>query len=208
MTAKFPGRKYPDAGAFLADYARSVATALKSVRPSELDRAVAALKRAIEGDKLIFACGNGGSAAIANHLTCDCSKGVATDTALRPRVVSLSATVELITAIANDLEYAEIFAHQLKSAARPGDLLITISSSGNSENIVRAIAWARGNGMTTIAMTGFSGGRSATTADINLHVDGANYGVVEDAHQSLMHILAQYVRLSEVSADVVPTLRF
>ena len=208
MTAKFPSRKYPDPGAFLADYARSVATALNSVRPSELDRAVAVLKRAIAGDKLIFACGNGGSAAIANHLTCDCSKGIATNTVLRPRVMSLSATVELITAIANDIEYAEVFAHQLKTAARPGDVLITISSSGNSENIVRALAWARDNGLATIAMSGFSGGRSATTADINLHVEGANYGVVEDAHQSLMHILAQYVRMSEVPADLVQTLRF
>jgi len=208
MKAKFPSRKYPDAGAFLADYAQLVATALNSVRPSEMDRAVAALKRAIQGNNLIFACGNGGSAAIANHLTCDCSKGIATNTALRPRVVSLSATVELITAIANDMEYAEIFTHQLRNAARPGDVLITISSSGDSENIVRALAWARDNGMTTIAMSGFSGGRSAATADISLHVAGANYGVVEDAHQSLMHILAQYVRLSEIPADLVQTLRF
>jgi D-sedoheptulose 7-phosphate isomerase len=208
MKAKFPSRKYPDAGAFLADYARLVATALSSVKPSEMDRAVAALKRAIAGNNLIFSCGNGGSAAIANHLTCDCSKGIATDTALRPRVVSLSATVELITAIANDMEYAEVFTHQLRSAARPGDVLITISSSGDSENIVRALAWARDNGMTTIAMSGFSGGRSAKMADISLHVAGANYGVVEDAHQSLMHILAQYVRMSEIPADLVQTLRF
>jgi phosphoheptose isomerase len=208
MKAKFPSRKYPGAGAFLADYARSVATALNSVQPSEMDRAAAALKRAIRENNLIFSCGNGGSAAIANHLTCDCSKGIATDTALRPRVVSLSATVELITAIANDMEYAEVFTHQLRSAARPGDVLITISSSGDSENIVRALAWARDNGMTTIAMSGFSGGRSAKTADISLHVAGENYGVVEDAHQSLMHILAQYVRMSEIPADLVQTLRF
>lgn len=208
MKAKFPGRKYPEIDAFIADYASAMAAALHSVRPAEIDRAVAALKRAIRGDKLIFACGNGGSAAIANHLTCDCSKGIATDTALRPRVVSLSATVELITAIANDLDYAEVFAHQLKNAARPGDVLITISSSGDSENIVRALAWASENGMTTIALSGFSGGRSAAIADINLHVSAENYGVVEDVHQSLMHILAQYVRMSEVPADLVQTLRF
>jgi len=208
MTAKFPSRKYPDAGTFVADYARSVAAALNSVRSSEIDRAVAALKHAIRGDRLIFACGNGGSAAIANHLTCDCSKGIATDTALRPRVMSLSATVELITAIANDVEYAEIFTHQLKNAARPGDVLITISSSGDSENIVRALAWARDNGLGTIALSGFSGGRSAATADISLHVAAANYGVVEDAHQALMHILAQYVRMSEIPGDLLQTLRF
>jgi D-sedoheptulose 7-phosphate isomerase len=207
MTAKFPSRKYPNAGAFVADYARLVAAGLTSVRSSEIDRAAAALKQAIQDDRLIFACGNGGSAAIANHLVNDCSKGIATNTTLRARVVSLSNTIELITAIANDIEYAEIFAHQLRSAARPGDVLITISSSGDSENIVRALAWARDNGLTTIAMSGFSGGRSAKAADISLHVAAENYGV-EDAHQALMHILAQYVRMSEIPEASLATLRF
>ncbi len=208
MTAKFPGHKYSNAGAFVADYASAMAKALTSVRPEEIDRAAAVLKQAIRNDKLIFACGNGGSAAISNHLANDCTKGIGTDTTLRSRVVSLSATIELITAIANDIEYAEIFAHQLRNAARPGDVLITISSSGNSENIVRALKWARDNGMTTIAMSGFSGGRSAQMADINLHVEAANYGVVEDAHQSLMHILAQYVRMSELPSERVQALQF
>jgi len=208
MTAKFPGQKYATASAFLADYASAVAKALSSVRPGEIDRAVTALKRAIQADRLIFACGNGGSAAIANHLTCDCSKGIATNTTLRPRVVSLSATVELITAIANDMAYPEIFAYQLKNTARPGDVLITISSSGDSENIVRALDWAGNNGMTTISLSGFSGGRSAQMADISLHVAAENYGVVEDVHQSLMHILAQYVRMSELPSELVQTLRF
>ncbi len=208
MTAKFPDQKYATAGAFLADYASATAKALTSVRPGEMDRAVTALKRAIQADRLIFTCGNGGSAAIANHLTCDCSKGVATNTTLRPRVVSLSATVELITAIANDMAYPEVFAYQLKNAARPGDVLITISSSGDSENIVRALDWAGENGMTTIALSGFSGGRSAQMADISLHVAAENYGVVEDVHQSLMHILAQYLRMSELPSELVQTLRF
>jgi phosphoheptose isomerase len=208
MTAKFPDQKYSNAGAFVADYASAVAKALSSVRPGEVDRAVTALKRAIQGDRLIFSCGNGGSAAIANHLTCDCSKGIAANTTLRPRVVSLSATVELVTAIANDMEYPEVFAYQLKNVARPGDVLITISSSGDSENIVRALAWAADNGMTTIALSGFTGGRSAQMADISLHVAAVNYGVVEDVHQSLMHILAQYVRMSELPTELVQSLRF
>ena len=208
MTAKFPSQKYTSAGAFLADYASGIAKALSSVRPGEIERAATAMKRAVQADRLIFTCGNGGSAAIANHLTCDCSKGVATNTTLRPRVVSLSSTVELITAIANDMSYPEVFAYQLKNAARPGDVLITISSSGDSENIVRALDWAGENGMTTIAMSGFSGGRSAQMADISLHVAADNYGIVEDVHQSLMHILAQYVRMSELPSELVQTLRF
>ncbi len=205
---KFPDRKYENASSFLADYAAAIAGAFSSVRGSEIDRAVTVLKRAMAGDKLIFSCGNGGSAAIANHLTCDCSKGIATNTTLRPRVVSLSATVELVTAIANDVAYSEVFVNQLKNLARPGDVLITISSSGDSENVVRAIAWAADNGMTTIALSGFSGGRSAAMADINLHVAAENYGIVEDVHQSLMHMLAQYVRMTELPADLVQTLRF
>jgi D-sedoheptulose 7-phosphate isomerase len=208
MTAKFPTQKYPNAGAFVADYASAITKALSSVRPGEVERAVTAMKRAIQSDRLIFTCGNGGSAAIANHLTCDCSKGIATNTTLRPRVVSLSATVELVTAIANDMAYSEVFAYQLKNAARPGDVLITISSSGDSENIVRALDWAGNNGMTTIALSGFSGGRSAQMADISLHVSGENYGIVEDVHQSLIHILAQYVRMSELPSELVQTLRF
>jgi D-sedoheptulose 7-phosphate isomerase len=208
MTAKFPDQKYSTAGAFLADYASAMAKALNSVRPGEIDRAVTALKRAIQADRLIFTCGNGGSAAIANHLTCDCSKGIASNTTMRPRVVSLSATVELITAIANDMAYSEVFAYQLKNAARPGDVLITISSSGDSENIIRALDWAGENGMTTIALSGFAGGRSAQMTDISLHVAAENYGVVEDVHQSLMHILAQYVRMSELPSELVQTLRF
>ena len=124
-------------------------------------------------------------------------------------VSSIMVGVEAVKpAIANDIEYTEVFTHQLRNAARPGDVLITISSSGNSENIVRALAWARDNDLVTIALSGFSGGRSAQTADINLHVAAENYGIVEDAHQSLMHIMAQFVRMSEIPADRVAALSF
>jgi len=208
MANRFPDRRYAEAGAFVADYAAGMTAALQSIRATEIERAVTALRRAIRDDRIVFACGNGGSAAIANHLTCDCSKGIATDTTLRPRVVSLSSTVELVTAIANDMDYAEVFAYQLRNAARPGDLLITISSSGDSENIVRALAWAADNGLGTIALSGFSGGRSAAMADISLHVDAANYGIVEDVHQSLLHILAQYMRQAELPAERIASLRF
>ncbi len=208
MSAKFPGAKYSQADKFLTDYASTMAQAYASVRGNQLERAATAMKRAIQSDRIIFTCGNGGSAAIANHLTCDCSKGIATSTTLRPRVVSLSSTVELVTAIANDMEFPEVFAYQLRNAAREGDVLITISSSGDSENIVRALAWAADNGLTTIALTGFSGGRSAQMADISLHVKAENYGIVEDVHQSLMHMLAQYVRMSEMPSELVQSLKF
>lgn len=121
-------------------------------------------------------------------------KGVRTGGLLKPRVNSLSATVELITAIANDIGVGDVFSFQLSSMAKEGDVLIAISSSGSSPNIVKAIRQARALKMATIAMTGFSGGEAAQLADISLHVQADNYGLVEDVHQSLMHILAQYLR--------------
>jgi D-sedoheptulose 7-phosphate isomerase len=204
----FPERAYEQADDYLGAYRQTLLEAWQSVDPHAVDRAAAMLDTAIAGDHAVFACGNGGSAAIANHLCCDWLKGIQTDTALRPRVISLAATIELITAIANDIAYEEIFVYQLRSLARPGDVLITISASGNSENIVRALRWARGNGVGSVALTGFDGGRSASLADANLHVRAANYGVVEDVHQSLMHILAQYLRQHAMSPELVAQRRF
>ena len=155
----------------------------------------------MDNGKTIFSCGNGGSAAISNHLLCDFQKGIQTDTDLKPKVVSLSSNIEIITAVANDISYEEIFDYQLRTMAAPGDVLLTISSSGDSENIVRCVDWAHDNNVGTISLTGFDGGRSADAADINLHVDADNYGIIEDVHQSLMHVFAQYLRLSHMDPN-------
>jgi D-sedoheptulose 7-phosphate isomerase len=201
----FPDRTYPSAGAYIAAYRDEMARAWASIDLAAVDRAAALLDATIRAGRVIYACGNGGSAAISGHLLCDFLKGIQTDTALRPKVVSLASHLELITAIANDIDYAEIFAYQLKTLAEPGDVLLTISSSGNSENIVRAIDWARGNGVKSIAMTGFTGGRSATLADIVLHVAAENYGIVEDIHQSMMHSLAQHLRQRAMTPGATPS---
>ena len=157
---------------------------------------------------MVYSCGNGGSAAIANHLVCDHCKAVQSDTGLRPRIYSLSATIEIMTAVSNDLSYDEVFVYQLRSLARPGDVLVAISSGGDSENIVRAVTWAKENGIPVIAMTGFFGGRSAALADVNLHVAAHNYGVIEDVHQSLMHILAQYIRQAHMDEETIKLRKF
>lgn len=204
----FPDQPISSISAFFDAYARQLAAATASVRGESLGAAERLLTAVLERDGFIFSCGNGGSAAIANHLVCDHAKGVASATGLRPRVMSLSTTVELLTALANDADYGECFVGQLKLFARPGDLLITISSSGDSENVVRAVAWARENGLSTIALTGFSGGRSAELADVNLHVEADNYGIVEDVHQSLMHALAQFLRMSRMSPVDIARCKF
>ena len=157
---------------------------------------------------LVFSCGNGGSAAVANHLQCDHLKGVRTGTDLHSRVVSLSSNVELLTAIANDVGYHDSFAYQLRAQSQPGDVLIVISSSGRSPNILHALQWATDNGLRTIALTGFDGGKARPIAEISVHVDSSNYGVVEDLHQSIMHAMAQYVRQSRMSADAIASSLF
>jgi phosphoheptose isomerase len=208
MTMPFPTRSYASAGDYAAAYRDAIARAWASLDPLALNRAAALLDEAIRTGHFIYACGNGGSAAISGHLQCDVLKGVQTGTALRPRVVSLASHLELISAIANDICYDEVFAYQLRTMAAPGDVLITISASGNSENIVRAADWARRNGVRTIAMTGFAGGRSARLAEVNLHIAADNYGVIEDVHQSLMHCLAQFLRQRAMQPELVRDATF
>lgn len=204
----FPDTKYAAIADFCEAYFERAGAASASVDRGALEAAGRILDTAYEGGATVYACGNGGSASIANHLACDHMKGVQTDTSLVPRVVSLSTNMEMVTAIANDISYDDVFVYQLRSLARLGDVLVTISSSGDSENVARAASWARENALDVIAFTGFDGGRTARLATVNLHVDGDNYGVVEDIHQSLMHILAQYLRQARMSHGLIAGRKF
>jgi D-sedoheptulose 7-phosphate isomerase len=204
----FPDEKFSSVAGYADAYFAAVGKAQASVDRKNLARALELLDAAYERGATLYVCGNGGSASISNHLVCDHSKGGQTDTDLRPKVVSLATNIEMITAIANDIAFDDVFVYQLRTLAEKGDVLLTISASGDSENVVRAAKWANENGVEVIAFTGFKGGRTAKLADVNLHVKGDNYGVVEDAHQSLMHILAQYVRLSRMKEDVIRKRKF
>ncbi len=204
----FPDKGYPSIADYCDDYLTRLAQAGASIDRAALARAADMLDAAFDRSAWLFVCGNGGSAAIANHLLCDVAKGVQTDTGVQPRVMSLSANLEMVTAIANDIAFEDCFLYQLGTAARAGDLLMTISSSGDSENIVRALDWAAANGLESIALTGFDGGRSAPLATVNLHVDGDNYGVIEDIHQSIMHMLAQYLRQAKMPDALIAERRF
>ena len=198
---KFPGIRYTSAAWFFDAYAAEMARAASSVEPAALDRAATILLEAYTRGAAVFSCGNGGSASISNHLQCDHLKGIRTTTDLAPRVLSLSTNIELLTAISNDMGYEDVYTYQLQSQAQPGDVLIAVSSSGRSPNIVRALSWARDSGLRTIALTGFGGGDAKAVAEVAIHVDGTNYGIVEDVHQAVMHALAQYIRQSRMTAD-------
>jgi phosphoheptose isomerase len=205
---KFPVAPYASAGSYFDAYAEELARAAKTIEPEAFDRAAAILTEAYERGARIFSCGNGGSASVANHMQCDHVKGIRTGTDLAPQVLSLSTNVELLTAIGNDLGYEHVFAYQLQSQAQPGDVLVAVSSSGSSPNIVNAIASAREHGVRTIAITGFGGGQARAAAEVAIHVDSSNYGVVEDLHQSVMHALAQYIKQSRMTADVIASTVF
>ena len=204
----FPEQKFTSIAEYAAAYFEQSRAAKESVDGEKLDAAFKILDAAYGRGAQLYVCGNGGSASISNHLVCDHSKGGQTDTDIKPRVISLATNIEMITAIANDISYEDIFVYQLQTLAKEGDVLMTISSSGDSENVVRAAEWAKDQGLDVIALTGFDGGRTAELATVNLHVAGDNYGVVEDTHQGLMHILAQFIRLHHMDDATIPKRKF
>jgi len=204
----FPDSKFDQIAAYSDAYFEQYAKAAASVDRAKLAEAAKILETAYAASKTLYVCGNGGSASISNHLACDHGKLLATDTDLLPRVQSLATNVEVITAIANDISYDEVFIHQLKLVADPGDVIMTVSSSGDSENVVRAAKWGRENGLDVISMTGFAGGRTAEAASVNLHVNGDNYGIIEDVHQSLMHLLGQFMRQARMDENLVQQRKF
>jgi D-sedoheptulose 7-phosphate isomerase len=194
----FPNEKYQDMGSFADAYFEQISTASASVDRDKLVQAADVIEKTYRQDKTLFVCGNGGSAAISGTFVCDHSKLVQTDTNLTARVVSL----------ADNMSFDDIFLYQLQTLANFGDVLLTISASGDSENVVKAASWARQNKMKVIALTGFEGGRMANLATVHLHVQADNYGIIEDTHQSLMHMLAQFIRLKQMSAGLIANRKF
>ena len=177
----------------LRDYAERVQKGLLSVDSSQLQKAYETLKWAYLNQAEVMVCGNGGSLTMREHFHCDHAKGIFYDAKLKPRVYPLT-TASILTAIANDIGYDDVFSFQVDSKGRLGDILVAISASGNSPNIVKAIEMAKEKRMTTISFVGFNGGRAAELSDVVLWVKENNYGIVEDCHQSMMHILAQQIR--------------
>jgi D-sedoheptulose 7-phosphate isomerase len=204
----FPNVSYTGIADYFADYQEMLARSLASLDMAAFERAAAVLDTAISNGQTVYVCGNGGSAAIANHWVCDFMKGLRTDTDLMPKIISLSANLELNMAIANDMEYAQVFVYPLQALANPQDVLLTISSSGNSENVVRAIDWANENKMKTISLDGFAGGRANKNAQTSLHIAANNYGLVEDCHHAIMHMLAHYLRMKHMPAARIADVTF
>ena len=203
---KFPLKKTKNIKEYFEDYKNTLNTTLNSVNLKNLNKFSNVLENTIRKGNNIFVCGNGGSAAIANHLVCDYIKLMRKNTNLKPKVISLSSNNELITAISNDFSYDKIFSEQLEYLAKKDDLLIMISSSGNSKNIVNALRYCKKNKIKTVGLSGFRGGYLSKKADINIHFNCENYGISEDSHHIIMHVAIQYMRQKYLQTNIKKTI--
>ena len=177
---------------FPEQYKQKLLSAIETVELAKVGEAITMLEQARSQDKQIFVCGNGGSAATANHFACDMVKGASYGRDRRFRIMALSEQIPTLTAYANDVGYDSVFVEQLKNFARPGDLLIVISGSGCSPNVLRAAEYAREIGCRTIGLSGRDGGDLRSLVDLELHVDEPHMGRIEDAHMIICHMLCYH----------------
>jgi phosphoheptose isomerase len=189
-----------DFDTFTRDYYRRFADILLSFDKGPLAQVLAVFDAVIARAGTVWVAGNGGSAAIADHTVCDSSKGTHVHGTPPFRTISLTSNVAMLTALANDISYDAVFSEQLKYYLKPEDALLVVSSSGNSPNVVAACEHAKAQGVPTIAFVGFKGGKLAQIADTVVHIPVENYGIVEDTHQSLIHMLTQYMRARNEAA--------
>lgn len=171
-------------------YVEHLTSAIDGVDLSQVQAWIDRLVVARSEGSTIFVCGNGGSAATASHFATDLGKGASYEQPQRFRVIALTDSVPTITAYANDVGYDVIFAEQLRGLGRPGDVLVTISGSGTSPNIIRAIEAAHDLQLDVISLTGFVGGESGPMSDIHVNVPSDHMGRIEDVHMALCHMVA------------------
>lgn len=180
------------------DHIRQYLDTLRSVLdelPIEaVEKVIEVLERAYQIGNTIFLCGNGGSASTASHWACDLAKGTIASGAPRLKAISVADNLALLTAYANDVDYAQVFAEPLRTYGKAGDVVVLITASGNSPNILEAAHAARDIGMISIGLIGFGGGKLASLVDFNITVSCREYGPVEDLHLILDHIISLYLR--------------
>ncbi len=157
----------------------------------------------IKKNKKIFVCGNGGSASVANHFLCDFNKGIklSSSNKLKPKIISLSNNMETVLAVANDISFNKIFSFQIENYYSKGDIVILLSCSGSSPNIVDAMNYCRKKKIFTISFTGFAKKHIQRKANINFNLGITNYGVSEDFFQIIMHMISQSIRLKFIKKN-------
>lgn len=178
--------------ALAGDYFSGLKNVLDGLDTASLERVASVLTAARKGNKRIFVMGNGGSGATASHFACDVNKGASGGKKKRFKIFCLNDNVPTIMAYANDCSYSSIFVEQLKNFLEPRDVVIGISSSGNSVNVLKAIEYSNRVGARTIGLAGFSGGRLAKISVDSIIVPSCDVQKIEDAHLVIVHVLMQY----------------
>ena len=174
---------------WIRDYVSAQKAALDSIPVEAVAKLVETFRQALKEDRQIFVFGNGGSAANSSHFATDLGKGASDKLGKRFRVLSLNDNVSWMTALGNDYSYDDVFVGQLKNYGKPGDIALALSVSGNSPNCVKALDWAKKNGLRTVALVGGKKGKLAELADMVIVIDSTHYGRVEDAQMGICHML-------------------
>ena len=178
---------------FVEDYYQQYIRVLNSFDKSSLEPVLDTFLDVRDKGGTLWVAGNGGSAAIGDHTVCDVTKGTHTEGQPTIKSISLSSNTAMLTALGNDLDYEQVFSQQLKYYLGKNDALLLVSSSGNSPNVVKACEYANSRGVPTIAFVGFKGGKLRDIAKHCVWIPIENYGMAEDAPQSLMHVTTQYI---------------
>ena len=173
----------------LKEYCEREIAVINNLNMNSINQVMNILETARLEEKNISICGNGGSAATASHYCCDFNKGVSENQEKKYNFECLNDNIPTLMAISNDIGYEEIFRFPLKNKMKSGDILIGISGSGNSKNVVNAMEYAKSIGGTTIAIVGYSGGKMKKIADYNIHVNINNMQISEDIHMMLDHMM-------------------
>jgi D-sedoheptulose 7-phosphate isomerase len=174
---------------WISDYVQQQKAALESIPVDAVAQLIDMLRQALREDRQIFVMGNGGSAANASHFATDLGKGSSDKVGARFRVLSLNDNVSWITALGNDYSYEDVYVRQLMNYGKQGDVLLVLSVSGSSPNVVRATEWAKKNGLQTVALVGAKRGKLADIADKTVVINSTHYGRVEDAQMGICHML-------------------
>ena len=171
------------------------AAILKAIETVDLEKVAEAIRIFTEAraeGRQIFVCGNGGSAATASHFAMEMAKGASYNRPVRFRIMALTDSGPTIMAYSNDVGYECVFVEQLKNFARPGDVVMGFSGSGNSPNVIRALEYGNAIGCQTIALTGWDGGKMGPLARLHINVAHPHMGQSEDVHMMVMHMICYY----------------
>ncbi len=183
----------------ISTYFEKLVSTIDNVDKNEIEACAGILLRAYKEDKQVFVCGNGGSATTASHFACDINKGVSYRLDKKFKVVNLASDLATITAYTNDVNYDVIFVEQLKNFFHKGDIVIGISGSGNSKNVLNAIEYASANGGITIGWTGFDGGKLKEISNYSINTNIDDMQISEDMHMIFTHLMMKI--LSECLID-------